>query len=206
LGGTTAGTQYDVLNITSTATLGGALNVDLINGFNLTVGETFDIMDYSSETGTFATLNLPKLTGGDTWSISYNATDVVLTVEAPAAAQGAVSGGPATRVWGAAGAITSASTHEPVAILLRVTCLAARLFGSTACGKESGTTVATGHEVHAESAGGGSVHNNVMVATRSISAASGGASHESSTSATAMATLYVCAYLPSTVGRAMGCN
>src|SRR5580700_8703863 len=47
LGGTTAGTQYDVLNITSTATLGGVLNVDLISGFKPAVGETFDIMDYT---------------------------------------------------------------------------------------------------------------------------------------------------------------
>jgi hypothetical protein len=49
-------------------------------------------------------------------------------------------------------------------------------------------------------------HNNIMVATRSISAARGGSSHETSASATAMARLYVCAYLPSTVGHTMGCN
>ena len=56
------------------------------------------------------------------------------------------------------------------------------------------------------SVGGGAVHNNIMVATRSISSGRGGASHETSASASAMARLYVCAYLPSTVGHTMGCN
>jgi hypothetical protein len=181
LGGTKAGTQYDVLDITSTAKLGGVLNVDLIGGFKPTAGETFDIMDYTSETGTFATLNLPKLTGGDTWAISYNATDVVLTVDGPGAA---------------------ASTEQPVAILSRATCFPARLLGSASCGKES---IATGGEIHAASIGRGAVHNNIMVATRSNSGARG-ASRESSASAAAMARLYVCAYLPSSVAHTMGCN
>jgi len=45
----------------------------------------------------------------------------------------------------------------------------------------------------------------VMVAARSMSSA-GGASNESSASASAMARLYVCAYMPSSVARTMGCN
>jgi hypothetical protein len=45
-----------------------------------------------------------------------------------------------------------------------------------------------------------------MVATRSISSARGGASNEPSASASAMARLYVCAYLPSSVARTMGCS
>jgi hypothetical protein len=204
------GTQYDVLDITSTATLGGVLNVDLISGFKPTIGETFDIMDYTSETGTFTTLNLPKLTGGDTWSISYNATDVVLTVDGPAAAQAAVGASPATRVSRYTGAVASASSaREPVAILSRATCFAARLIGLTACGKESGGTVATGGETHAAAfagSGSGTVHNNIMLATLSVSGARGGASRESSTSAAAMARLYACAYLPSSIAHTMGCS
>jgi hypothetical protein len=186
LGGTTAGTQYDVLDISSAATLGGVLNVDLISGFTPTAGNTFDIMDYTSETGTFATLNLPKLTGGDTWSISYNTTDVVLTVDGPGAA--------------------SANTHEAAAILAKATCFAARLLGSELCGKERIATVANGGEIHAASAGSGEVHNNLMVATRSMSVGRGGASHETYESAAAMARMYVCAYLPASVGHTMGCN
>jgi hypothetical protein len=188
LGGTKAGTQYDVLDITSTATLGGVLNVDLISGFKPTVGETFDIMDYTSETGTFAAVNLPKLAGGDTWGISYNATDVVLTVDGP-------------------GAITPASTHRPAAILSEATCFAARSLGSESCGNKPAATVTNGGEIHTASAGGGAVHNNIMAATHSTSVAGGGGvSHESSASAAGMARLYTCAYLPANVGHTIGCN
>jgi len=211
LGGTTAGTQYDVLNITSTASLGGVLNVDLISGFTPTVGETFDIMDYTSETGAFTTLNLPKLTGGDTWSISYNATGVVLTVDGPAATKGAVEGAPARRVSRGLMAGGSAdSTREPVAILSRAACFGARtLMAPAACGSESLTTIANGGDRRApanEGIGSGVVHNNIMVATRSMSGARDGVGRESSASATAMARLYVCAYFPSSVAHTMGCN
>jgi len=48
IGGTTVGTQFDQLNITSSATLNGALDIDLINGFTPTVGETFNIVNASS--------------------------------------------------------------------------------------------------------------------------------------------------------------
>ena len=75
-----------------------------------------------------------------------------------------------------------------------------------ACGGASVATV--GNALHAAIfAGSGSVaiHNNVMVATRSLSAGRG-LSHETSASATAMARLYVCAYLPSSVTHTMGCN
>jgi hypothetical protein len=213
LGGATAGTQYDVLNISGTATLGGTLNVDLINGstFKPTVGETFDIMNYTSETGTFTTLNLPKLTGGDTWSISYNATDVVLTVAGPAAVKGVISGAPAKRVSrGLMAGTVAGGAREPVAVLSRAACFGARmLMAPAACGSESLTTIANGGERRAIATAGigsGVVHNNVMVATRSMSGAQGGAARESSASATAMARLYVCAYFPSGVAHTMGCN
>jgi hypothetical protein len=37
IGGTTAGTQYDRLNVTGQLALGGILNVDLASGFTLAV-------------------------------------------------------------------------------------------------------------------------------------------------------------------------
>jgi hypothetical protein len=213
LGGTTPGTQYDVLNITSTASLGGTLNVDLISGFKPTVGEMFDIMNYSSETGTFTTVNLPKLTGGDTWSITYKATDLVLTVDGPAVAEGTVNGASAKRVSrafsGTSGTL-AASTHEPTSILSRVACFAARMIGSASCGdKASMVTASHGSDLQKVISAGtelSSAHNNVMVATRSISSGRGGASHETSASASAMARLYVCAYLPSSIAQTTGCN
>jgi hypothetical protein len=85
------------------------------------------------------------------------------------------------------------------------------LLGSASCGDHSVATAGSG-EVHnnvmpasSRSALGG-VHNNVMVATRAISSARGGVSNESSASASAMARLYVCAYMPSSVARTMGCS
>jgi len=46
----------------------------------------------------------------------------------------------------------------------------------------------------------------VMVATRSMPSARGGASNEPTVSTSAMARLYVCAYMPSTLAHTMGCN
>ena len=260
LGGKTAITQYSVLDITKAASLSGTLNVNLVNGFTPTVGNTFTILDYLSETGSFTTLNLPTVSG-DHWTVTYNAKDVVLTLVAgpgpavivdnltsdPASSTAApvtVSASPARRVSRGAGVLASTpSTHEPVAILSHVTCFAARLLGSASCGDHSVATTASGlgavhNNVMPASAGPGGVHNNVMpasagltsgaahnnvmpattspslgaahnnvmVATRSISSARGGASNEPSASASAMARLYVCAYLPSSVARTMGCS
>ncbi len=208
LDGTVAQTKYDVLDVAGVANLGGTINIDLVSGFKPVVGTVWDVLNYTSETGSFMTVNLPTAPVGDHYVFTCGATDCTLTLDAgPApAAKGTVSGAPATRVSRNMGTVTSASTHEPVAILSRATCFAARLFGSASCGKESGASVATGGEMHATSAGGGAVHNNIMVATRSISAARGGASRESSASTAAMARLYVCAYLPASVGHTMGCN
>ena len=84
-------------------------------------------------------------------------------------------GAPAARVSTFAGAAASASsTHAPVAILSRVTCFAARLLGSASCGAES-PAIGTGrggmHAVASTGASSREVHNNIMVATRTISAA-----------------------------------
>jgi hypothetical protein len=202
LDGNTSG-KFDVLNISGAATLGGTLDVDNVTGFNPTVGQQFDIVNYGSETGAF-TVDC-TFSNGDTCSVTYNSTDAVLTIDAPAA-KSAVSGAPATRVSRNAGAVTSTTTHEPSAILSRATCFAARFIGSQSCGKESGATIKTGGELHAASVGSDSAHNNIMFRERSVSPARGGASQESSASAAAMARLYVCAYLPSSSGHYMGCN
>ncbi len=214
LGGTTPNTKYDVLNISGAATLGGTLNVDLLTGFVPAVGQSFTVINYGSETGAFATVILPTAPPNTHWTFACDTTDCTLTLNsgpvAPGAAKNTVSASPALRVSRSAGVLASASsTHEPVAILSHVTCFAARLLGSASCGTGSVATGPSSGETHAvTSTGAGSreVHNNIMVATRTISAARRGASHESSASATAMARLYVCAYLPSSVAHTMGCN
>jgi hypothetical protein len=55
IGGTTPGTSYDQFVISSTAALAGTLNVNLINGFTPTVGQSFTIMTFTSSTGNFQT-------------------------------------------------------------------------------------------------------------------------------------------------------
>ena len=210
LDGTVAGTKYDVLNVSGTAALGGTIDFVLNAAFKPVVGDTWDVLNYASETGSFTTVDLPTAPAGDHYSFTCGATDCILSLlSGPSAAtqptsKGTVSGAPATRVSRSAGVVTSTTTHEPVAILAKVTCFAGRLLGSESCGREAAATVASSGEAHAASSGGGEVHNNIMVATRSVSAGRGAASHE--TSASAMARLYVCAYFPASVGHTMGCS
>jgi RHS repeat-associated protein len=57
LGGTTAGSQYDQVNVTGSAGLNGALNISLVNGFGPTAGQTFQTLTFASRSGNFATIN-----------------------------------------------------------------------------------------------------------------------------------------------------
>jgi fibronectin-binding autotransporter adhesin len=213
LDGTTAGTNYDVLDISGAATLGGTLDVDAIGTYKPTAGQQYDILDYSSVSGAFTSVDC-TFSNGDGCTIAYDGTEAVLTITAApgaanSSASGAVSATPAHRVSRTLGDASAANAHEPVAILSRATCFAARMIGSACGDKASAATVSRGsdlHEVASAHTELNSAHNNVMVATRSISSGHGGASHETSASASAMARLYVCAYLPSTVGHTMGCN
>lgn len=64
LGGTTPGTGYDQIVVTGTATLGGKLSVDLLNGFKPSSGDTFTLIKTSGSgkiSGQFTTYNLPDL-------------------------------------------------------------------------------------------------------------------------------------------------
>ena len=251
LDGIVANTKYDVLNVSGAAALGGTINIDLLTGFTPIVGDTWDVLNYASETGSFTTVNLPTAPTGDHYVFACGATDCTLTLDSGAAAAssataavaaGTVSASPARRVSRSLGAVASASnTHEPLAILSLATCSAARMLVSISCGERSAGTLSHGNELHAVASAGsglgavhnnvmpassrsalgsvhnnvmpattspslGAAHNNVMVATRSISSARGGASNEPSASASAMARLYVCAYLPSSMARTMGCS
>jgi hypothetical protein len=80
IGGLTAGTQFGQLNVASTTTLNGTLNISLINGFVPNIGDTFDILNASSVTGTFTTANGLCINSSESFTVTYNANDVVLTV------------------------------------------------------------------------------------------------------------------------------
>jgi len=68
LGGTTAGTQYDQLNISNTITHAGTVNVQLINGFTPSGGQVFQLINAPSRLGGFAGVNLPALPVGLSWT------------------------------------------------------------------------------------------------------------------------------------------
>ena len=70
IGGTNAGSGFSVINVTGTATLGGTLNVILVNGFTPAPGETFPILTAAVTSGNFAQVN-----GA---SVSYGAGGITL--------------------------------------------------------------------------------------------------------------------------------
>lgn len=83
LGGATPGTQYDRLVIAGSASLAGTLAVSLIDSgagqFEPAAGDSFDILDWGSLSGTFASIDLPALTGL-AWDTSQLYTTGVLAV------------------------------------------------------------------------------------------------------------------------------
>jgi hypothetical protein len=93
ISGTTAGTKYDQLNPT-TASLSGTLNISRPTGFVPTIGSTFKIMNFTSETGTFATVTGLSINSTEHFSLTYEPTDVLLTV-----VPGPVSGPVSAPLW-----------------------------------------------------------------------------------------------------------
>src|SRR5205085_4789670 len=74
IGGTSAGTQYDQLQVGGAATLDGTLNLTKINGFTPAVGQAFQVLTYGSRSGAFS-----SVTGGFTPTYNANSLSVGLT-------------------------------------------------------------------------------------------------------------------------------
>jgi hypothetical protein len=83
IGGMAPGDEYDQLQITGTAAMGGTLDVSLINGFSPAAGQSFDILDWESAAGTFTTVELPVLNGPFQWDTTQLYTSGVLRVILP---------------------------------------------------------------------------------------------------------------------------
>jgi autotransporter-associated beta strand protein len=79
LGGTLAGTQHDQLISSGAVSLAGDLIVSLTNGFTPAAGDTFNLMDWGSLTGTFTSLSLPTLSDLS-WDTSQLYVSGVLSV------------------------------------------------------------------------------------------------------------------------------
>ena len=80
LAGTAPGTQFDQLHVTGQLSLGGTLQVSLLNAFAPAAGNAFNILDWGTLSGTFAALQLPTLTGSLSWNTSQLYTTGVLSV------------------------------------------------------------------------------------------------------------------------------
>ena len=80
LGGTTVGTQYDKVQVTGSLSLDGTLQVSLINSFTPVRGNKFDILDWSTLSGTFSSLQLPALASPLRWNVGQLYADGTLSV------------------------------------------------------------------------------------------------------------------------------
>lgn len=69
---------YDQLQVDGTLTAGGTLNVTLL-GYNPVAGDSFDLLDFGSLTGSFNVM-LPGLDAGLTWDVSAFGATGALTV------------------------------------------------------------------------------------------------------------------------------
>ncbi|MCH8043827.1 MAG: PEP-CTERM sorting domain-containing protein [Planctomycetes bacterium] len=78
LAGLQAGSQYDQLNHSGTVTLGGTLEVSLLNDFQPSAGDTFEIMNFASSTGQFSSFSGLDLGGGLRLDPQFDATSLTL--------------------------------------------------------------------------------------------------------------------------------
>jgi Tol biopolymer transport system component len=81
LNGTIAGSQYDQLNVSGLATLGGTLNITA--GFTPQVGDQFRVLTFSSRGGSISAVNGLDLGGGIVLDTVWSSTDLRLIVPEP---------------------------------------------------------------------------------------------------------------------------
>jgi hypothetical protein len=78
IGGAARGTQYDALDVNGEVFFGGALDFTLTGGFAPFDGEKFELLDYNSHVGQFASLVDHNVPSGDTFSQEYDSTKFFL--------------------------------------------------------------------------------------------------------------------------------
>jgi hypothetical protein len=84
IGGATPCSGHDQYSVNQSLTLNGAtLNVVLFGGFTPQAGQSFDILNWGTLTGTFGRVNLPALPQGLSWDTSELYTQGVLAVVDP---------------------------------------------------------------------------------------------------------------------------
>jgi RHS repeat-associated protein len=85
IGGALPGNGFDQLLASGSATLDGALNIELVNGFGPAAGQTFQVMSLHGLTGAFATINGLTLDRKTLFTSSLSLSGLVLTSQFNAA-------------------------------------------------------------------------------------------------------------------------
>jgi hypothetical protein len=83
LGGAVAGTSYGQLRIIGQASLSGVLDLGMAAGFAPKLGDTFDVITWTSESGAFGTANGTTLGHGLVLKPDYQPTGLRLATSAP---------------------------------------------------------------------------------------------------------------------------
>lgn len=92
IGGLVAGSGYDSLVVGGNLSLSGTLDIELTGGFTPTAGESFHLFTPGSESGAFASVQLPALDAGLSWDTTQLASTGTLVV-APEPSAVALLGG-----------------------------------------------------------------------------------------------------------------
>ena len=115
LGGTQAGSEFDVLAVGGDVTLDGSLTVALLGGYEPAVGDTYEVLTSGGadpDTGMFATVNMPA---GVVLTTTYDPNDVKLGItevsmpDAGAPDAGTTAGSGGTSTAGTGGTSTAGS-------------------------------------------------------------------------------------------------
>ncbi len=72
--------RYDVFNISGTATLGGTLDIALLDGFAPSIGDSFRFMTYGSHLGTFNALDVLAPSGYE-FTTAYDSNGITLVTQ-----------------------------------------------------------------------------------------------------------------------------
>jgi hypothetical protein len=88
LGGAAAGNQFDQLNVSGNASLGGTLNISLLPNLGHVCGVSFAVVNGTPVSGTFSTINGLSQPGGMTITPTYSSGSVTLAASQFAATTG----------------------------------------------------------------------------------------------------------------------
>jgi len=80
IAGSERGVEHDLLDVSGLVTLAGSLEVQLLDGFDPSRGNHFDILDAGTLIGSFAEIQLPALVEGLGWDTSALYIDGSLAV------------------------------------------------------------------------------------------------------------------------------